>query len=448
MFFQTRAAKRSCEPLASGRRATHAFYLACSLGLNLVATGCLEAPSVGRAAAPNVADQGAPVMGSSTTNSQVKAKVDILEDLLDGKIDPAQAADRIDQTFKDLPKEEQDKRLANLREALRELPGTTGKGRAMAQGPDRDMIFARLYFSERRFIDSATRLSRVLDVDPVYPGARNLLARCFFFLGNPDRTIQELQFILKHPTQGNEQGERLDALFLLGAAVLESPGTSRANLQSGLEAWTAYLQEAPDSPQRPQVEEGLKTIEAGLRGEGRLAQGDALRKEATMDAPQNVMGGQASFRGQPAPAGPGGPAGQGATPERVKNLPADASPYARTLATGLDALDLGDLATAEVELKKAEALKANEPESLVGLGRVFVRSGRIDEALRTFGEAIKLHPNYMPAWHYNGMAHMMSGDPRQAAESWEHIMQADPAYAQKFSLDRRAAVARRAARGR
>lgn len=448
MLFQTRAMTRPKDLPRRRNPARLALCFNAVMGGALLSVGCLEAPGVGRAAAPNVADQGAPVMGSSTTNSQVKAKVDILEDLLDGKIDPAQAADRIDQTFKDLSKEEQDKRLANLREALRELPGTTAKGRAMAQGPDRDMIFARLYFSERRFIDAATRLSRVLDVNPVYPGARNLLARCFFFLGNPDRTIQELQFILKHPTQGAERGERLDALFLLGAAVLESPGTSRANLQSGLDAWTAYLQEAPDSPQRPQVEEGLKTIEAGLRGEGRLAQGDALRKEATMDAPQNVMGGQASFRGQPAPAGPGGPAAAGARPERVKNLPADASPYARSLATGLDALDRGDLATAESELKKAEAQKAKAPESLVGLGRVFVRSGRIDEALRTFGEAIKLHPDYMPAWHYNGMAHMMSGDPRQAAESWEHIMKADPAYAQKFSLDRRAAVARRAARGR
>jgi cytochrome c-type biogenesis protein CcmH/NrfG len=85
---------------------------------------------------------------------------------------------------------------------------------------------------------------------------------------------------------------------------------------------------------------------------------------------------------------------------------------------------------------------------MVGLGRVYVQTGRIDQALRTFGEAIKMHPKHMPAWHYNGMAHMMSNDPKQAAESWEHILKVQPDYAKQFSLDRRAAVARKMAAGR
>lgn len=411
-------------------------------------SGCLEQPSVGRAAAPSVAETAMPVMGSATTNAQVQAKVDILEALLDGKIDASQAAKKIDETFGSLPKEEQDKRLASLKEALSQLPGGVGPGQPMAKGPDRDIILARLYFSERRFIESAMLLSRVLDANPVYPGARNLLARCFFFLGNPDRTIGELEYILAHEEQGKNPDERLDALFLLGAAVVEQPGTTRENLEKGLAAWEAYLKEAPDSPQRPQVEEGLELIRAGLRGEGRLAQGPALQRQATMDAPQNVMGGSASFKGQPMPGGPGGPAANRPPPERVKNLPADATPHQRAVAEGLDALDLGNLALAEQKLKEAEQQQPKQPETLVGLGRVYVQTGRIDDALRTFGEAIKLHPGYMPAWHYNGMAHMMSGDGAQAAESWEHILKTDPAYAQKFSLDRRIQVARMQARGR
>lgn len=412
-----------------------------------VSSGCLEQPAVGRAAAPSAADGPGPVMGSATTNAQVKAKVEILEALLDGKIDAMQAAKKIDDAFGSLPADEQAKRLANLKEALAQLPGGIGPSSPMATGPDRDMIVGRLYFSERRFIEAAMRFSRALDVNPVYPGARNLLARCFFFLGNPDRTISELEYILNHPEQGKNLDERLDALFLVGAAVVEQPGTSRANLEKGLRAWETYLQAAPESPQRPQVEEGLELIRAGLRGEGRLAQGPAIQRQGAMAAPQNVMGGDRSFQGQPAPAGPMGDANR-PPPERVKNLPADATPVQRALAEGLDALDLRNLVLAEQKLQEAEALAPKRPESLVGLGRVFVQTGRIDEALRTFGEAIKLHPTYMPAWHYNGMAHMMSNDPAQAAESWEHIVKTDPAYAQQFNLERRLMVARQAAKGR
>ena len=49
----------------------------------------------------------------------------------------------------------------------------------------------------------------------------------------------------------------------------------------------------------------------------------------------------------------------------------------------------------------------------------------------------------MPAWHYNGMAHMMAGDPSQAVTSWEKIKQKDPAYFARFNLEKRVEVAKR-----
>lgn len=407
-------------------------------------SGCLKEPGVGRAAAPSQANAPGPVMGSAVTNQALTKKVAILEALLDGKIDAAEAARKIDEEFRDLPPEEQEKRVGALREALAEA-GNLKKGRPVLQGPQRDMVLARLYFSERRFIEAATLLSRILDQDPRFPTARNLLARCFYFLGNPDRTIAELEFILNDPKQGRDLAERLDALFLIGAAVVEQPGTGRENLEKGLWAWETYLKEAPESPQRDQVEQGLEEIRAGLRGEGRLAEVPIVQRQAAVHGGQNVMGGEASFE-QPAPSGPMGADANRPPPERVKNLPEDATPFMRAVAAGLDALDLGNLAVAEQELVKANQLQPNQAEVLVGLGRVYVQTGRIDESLRTFGEAIKLYPTYMPAWHYNGMAHMMSGDGRQAAESWEHIMKTDPAYAQRYSLDKRAEVARRMAR--
>ena len=80
------------------------------------------------------------------------------------------------------------------------------------------------------------------------------------------------------------------------------------------------------------------------------------------------------------------------------------------------------------------------------MGRVYVQTGRIDEALRSFGEAIKSDDSFMPAWHYNGMAHMMAGDPAQAVSSWEKIKQKDPDYFARFNLDKRVEVAKRMSR--
>jgi len=363
--------------------------------------------------------------------------------MLDGKIDPRKAAAVIDKEFGDLDPDEQEKRVASLVEALKEASGLAKDGKVA--GPKRDMVIARLYFAERRFIEAGMLLSQVLDTDPIFPGARNLLARCFYFLGNPDRTIVELDYILNHPKQSKQADERLDALFLIGAAVVEQPGTSRQNLEKGLWAWDAYLKEAPDSPQRPQVEKGLEELRAGLRGEGRLAQAQIAKKQTAMSGGQSVTGGQASFQGAA-----GGPPGgrKGPPPEHVKNLPPDATPFDRTVATALDALGNGDLAGAEKLLDQAATTQPNHPEVMVGLARVYVQTGRTDEGLRKYGETIKRYPDHMPAWHYNGMAHMMGNDPRQAAESWEHILKVDPAYAKKFSLDRRAKVARRMASGR
>lgn len=421
--------------------------LAALAGLSLLSSGCLESPGVGRAAEPGQARSNAPVMGSSTTNEDLSKKVAILEGLLDGKMDAKAAAKSIDAAFGELPKEEQEKRIASLVQALQEA-GQASKGKAMPKGPARDMIIARMYFSERRFVEAATLLSKVLDQDPRFPGARNLLARCFFFLGNPDRTIAELEYILSDPRQSRDVDERLDAFFLIGAAVVEQPGTSQENLEKGRTAWESYLREAPESPQREQVEKGLEDIRAGLRGEGPLAQAAIVKQQAAMAGGQNVMGGSASFDGQPSPGGPMGPPGDGKKPERVKNLPEGATPYQVAVAHGLDAMDLGDLAGAEQKLSEANGLKPRQAEVLVGLGRVYVQTGRYPEALQTFGEAIKLHPGYMPAWHYNGMAHMMSGDPKQAAASWQRILDEDPSYAQQFSLDKRIDVARRMAGGR
>lgn len=259
-------ATRSC--YAHGMHARSAHALACLLTLALAA-GCLEESTVGRAADPAKASGPAP-WGSATTNAELAIKLKLLDEFLDGELTPAKLATRAAQAYPALAPEERNEQLKSISELMRQMQ-EAGHAGAKITGLPREMAKAELYFAERRFIEAATLLSRILDENPIYPSARNLLARCFFFLQNRDRTIDELRFVLEHPVQGKDRDEVLDALFLLGATVAESPGMSRENLERGKGAWELYLQMAPESAQREHVEKGLEEIRAGLRGEGRLS---------------------------------------------------------------------------------------------------------------------------------------------------------------------------------
>jgi tetratricopeptide (TPR) repeat protein len=410
-----------------------------------LAGGCLEKAGVGRAADPSKAEGPAP-WGSATTNQELEKKVALLNDIMDGKLAPVDIPARVEKDWPNLTADERKKSLEGITDLVEDLKRSGKQGTVIPAGPDRDMALAQLYFSERRFIEAATLLSGILDKNPRYPSARNLLARCFFFLQNRDRTIAELEFVLRDPEQQKDRNEVLDALFLMGAAVAETPGMSRENMEKGKNAWETYLKLAPDSPQKTQVEKGLLDIEAGLRGEGRLAQPLVPKQsEGDASAPTNVMGGAKSLEGdQPAPMGPGS-APSTEREDRVGQLKPDASPAEHALAEGLDALDGKDFATASAKLAEASQSLSGRPlsEARVGIARIDVQTGKVDDGLKLYGEVIKVDPDFMPAWHYLGMAHMMSGDPAQAVQAWQKILDKDPAYAAKFHLDQRIEVAKR-----
>ncbi|MDP2342253.1 MAG: tetratricopeptide repeat protein [Deltaproteobacteria bacterium] len=428
--------------VSSGKRFVVVGLLAalCALG------GCLEAPGVGRAADPGKAQGPAP-WGSATTNQELEKKLQLLNDVLDGKITPENLTRRLEKDWPELDADQRKRGLAGVTQLLDDLNKSGRMGQKIEPGPDREMALGQLYFSERRFIESATIFSKILDAQPTYPNARNLLARCFFFLGNRDRTIEELEFVLANPEHQQDKEEILDALFLMGAAVAETPGMSRDNLTKAKGAWETYLKLAPpDAPMVEHVKKGMPDIEAGLRGEGPLAQ-----PLVPIASDTGGGGDDGDSRGTLGGARPGGPgpmvpdAAAAPAEKRVPKLAADATPLQRALAEGWDALDAKDLATAEQKLKEAIALDARSPEGLTGMGRVYVQTGRVDDALRSFGEAIKANDSYMPAWHYNGMAHMLSGSPAQAVSSWEKIKTKDPAYFARFNLDKRIEIAKRMA---
>ena len=429
-------------PSPRSARCARATWLA-GVGLlaGLAGLGCLEAPGVGRAADPGKAQGPAP-WGSATTNQELEKKLQLLNDVLDAKVTPENLAARLEKDWPELDADQRKTSLQGVTQLLDDLNKSGRMGQKIEAGPDREMALGQLYFSERRFIESATIFSKILDTQPTYPNARNLLARCFFFLGNRDRTIEELEFVLANPEHQKDKEEILDALFLMGAAVAETPGMSRENLQKAKGAWETYLKLAPpDAKMIKHVQDGMPDIEAGLRGDGPLAQPLVpIASDADDDGNSDSRGTLGGARPE-APQQPmqGGPPAE----KRVPLLAKDATPLQRAVAEGWDALDAKDLGAAEAKLQEALRLDPRSPEGLTGMGRVYVQTGRVDDALRSFGEAIKANDSYMPAWHYNGMAHMLSGSPAQAVSSWEKIKAKDPAYFAKFNLDKRIEIAKR-----
>ncbi|MBL4818134.1 MAG: tetratricopeptide repeat protein [Deltaproteobacteria bacterium] len=210
--------------------------------------------------------------------------------------------------------------------------------------PKATYIQAEQLFEKHKFVESAHMLSKLLDEDPKLPRARNLLARSFFFLGNPDRSIQELQLTLTNAPIGSH--DHLDALFLLGAVTLEAPDLSEDTRTKGQKAWELYLKVAQESELQNQVKAGL-----------------------------------------------------------------------------------------------AEMKALQKPDKAVELARSYVQKQNASKALSIFRRTLKKHPSHVPAWHYQGMAFIMSGEPKQAVESWKEVLKRDPAYAKKFKLDQRIKIA-------
>ena len=274
-------------------------------------------------------------------------------------------------------------------------------------GLARDFFWADFYFYERRFIEAAQILSGILDQDAKHPNARNLLARCFYFLGNPDRSYAELDFVLSHPSENAE--ELLDALFLMGAIALESPTASTKMLEKGIGAWETYLKIAPKNELRGKIESGLKELRAKLKG----PKNSGVASINKADLPQT----------------------------RAQKLPKDAKTFDKLKAHGLDAFDAEDLLLATKKLKEALAFDATNAEIGTTLGRILIKTNRFSEALLKFQQVTKLHPGYVPAWHYQGMAYMMSANPQKAVESWKRVIQLDPQYGAKFNLQDRISVA-------
>ncbi|MBH1988438.1 MAG: tetratricopeptide repeat protein [Myxococcaceae bacterium] len=125
--------------------------------------------------------------------------------------------------------------------------------------PKPSYAMAEQLFEQQKFIEASKILSFLLDDQPTLPGARNLLARCFFFLGNPNRSFEELEFVLQSSEPLSEAS--LDALFLMGAISLESASLRSSNDIKGEQAWKLYLKVSPHTDLKAKVQSGLAEIQ-------------------------------------------------------------------------------------------------------------------------------------------------------------------------------------------
>lgn len=321
-------------------------------------------------------------MESATTNAELLRRKEVLDRLIAGQV----TQDEFDAAKAFVASASSDagentKRLAHLITQLE----ISDLNAAKVKNPSAEYEFlvGRFYFYERRFIEAAHSLSLCLDKKPGWLRARNLLARCFYFVGNTDRAFAELQYVLT--THLKEPEEMLDALFLMGAIAVDSPRATQDQIEKGIGAWKMYLKLAPQSPFHQKIKDGLEAFEHKKK----------------------------------APTGDTG------------DIKKDA----------LLAIEGSDMLDAEHKIIAALKKMPRDDELKVALARVYVKTGRVKDALAEFAGVIKKNPTLVIAYHYQGMAFMMSSDPRSAIRSWERVIELDSAYADRFNLKGRIAIA-------
>jgi len=83
--------------------------------------------------------------------------------------------------------------------------------------------------------------------------------------------------------------------------------------------------------------------------------------------------------------------------------------------------------------EKAIALKADDPALLQNLGNVYAEKGLTEKAQEYFRKAADLNPQSAAISYYNlGVTFVNSGKSKEAAESFESSIKADPNYAESY----------------
>ena len=99
-------------------------------------------------------------------------------------------------------------------------------------------------------------------------------------------------------------------------------------------------------------------------------------------------------------------------------------------------LDRGDIAAAERGLLAGLEVDPRQPLLLYGLGTLYERMSRPDEAMDAYRRALEARPDFADACNNLGTLHARRGDLKRAREYWERAVAIDPGHPARENLRR------------
>ena len=100
---------------------------------------------------------------------------------------------------------------------------------------------------------------------------------------------------------------------------------------------------------------------------------------------------------------------------------------------GLTLIDLGELKTALINLKKVIDLKPEYSQAFFNLGIVFRKLGKRIEALENFQKSINLKPDYKRAYNLIGVTLAEIGRYEESLKNFQLAINLDPSYAEAYN---------------
>lgn len=107
--------------------------------------------------------------------------------------------------------------------------------------------------------------------------------------------------------------------------------------------------------------------------------------------------------------------------------------WSRAMKTGNEAYQHGNYSAAQVAFQEATFQKPDNPVAHYNLGAVLYRSGKFDEAVQAFREALARHDgktkktlNLAHIYYNLGNAQFKTGDLRRAIEAYRHSLHLNP----------------------
>lgn len=351
----------------------------------ILINACQKPASIG-SELDNLSGSELPPMGSITYNDELKKQIEVLDDILDKPLSfdlKSRLKLLVNNKSSSSIHKDYDNNILKVIKLLPELLDDKKNYNEI----EKIFLKSKLYFINRRFVESAIGMTHVLKRDPLFFEAINLRARSIFFLGNLHLAVMELEKIIKEAGENSEYG--LDALYLIGAMIYESNQEDDVWLKKAIWAWNTYLIHVANTGLAEDVKNSLKDLSSRL---------DQKYQD-----------------------------------DKYPN-------YSNDKNNILKAFTRDELLLA---LKLAEDFlkKDYDPDVAIIKARIMFKNGRHEEAKLLFDNIIKKFPSYAPGFHYLGMSYMMRGQPQQAIESWQKVIELDPKYASKHGLAKRIAVA-------